>query len=188
MGPEGGQRAGLELDDLGLVDLVNARSSRPRQPVRLRVEAGGQDHRLTDARFGRRCEEFVEELGSHRHVVGHALHAHRRTVHIQVGRRELTGGQPGEEVHAHRPHQRFGVRVGDQAPSPVLAIARAAATIVAVAPTLEARVQVSSSVRAISSPMPSVHYLADITDRSHHTFPDMFPDVFIEEFMTETSP
>src|SRR6202035_4225811 len=39
-----GQRFGLELDDLGLIDLVDDGPGRPRQPVRARVEPGGQDH------------------------------------------------------------------------------------------------------------------------------------------------
>jgi hypothetical protein len=48
------------------------------------------------------------------------------------------------------------------ASSAAVAIARAAATIVAVAPTLDARSQVSFSVRAISSSYSTI-YLVDIT-------------------------
>ena len=51
------------------------------------------------------------------------------------------------------------------ASSALVAIARAAATIVAVAPTLEARSQVSLSVRAMATPVDSYKavYLADVT-------------------------
>ena len=42
------ERLGLELDHLGLVDLVDDRSVGPRQPVGPGVQARGQDHRLPD--------------------------------------------------------------------------------------------------------------------------------------------
>ena len=54
-----------------------------------------------------------------------------------------------KHVDADRADQRFGERIVDQRISARVAIARAAATIVAVAPTLDARSHVSLSVRAI---------------------------------------
>src|SRR6202012_4915435 len=62
---------GLEFDDLRQVDFVEHGALRPRQPVRPRVQAGGEDHRLPDAAPGGVDEEAVVEPGSHRHAAGH---------------------------------------------------------------------------------------------------------------------
>ena len=48
--PSSGDRGGLEFDDLRLVDLEYRRSRRPGQSISARVEAGGQDDHLADAR------------------------------------------------------------------------------------------------------------------------------------------
>ena len=116
LGAQLGQRAGLEFDDFRLVDFVHRGAVRPGQPVSARVQSGRQDHRLPDPRVGRVDEELVEEFGADRHVVGHPLHAGRRAVAVvlEVGGGQLAGGQPGEQVQAHRPNQRLGIRVVDQ--------------------------------------------------------------------------
>src|SRR6202040_2283117 len=44
-------------------------------------------------------EKLVEELGPHRHVVGHPLHADRLTVAVEVLWSQLAGDQAGEEIH-----------------------------------------------------------------------------------------
>jgi hypothetical protein len=52
-------------------------------------------------------EELVEVSGAHRHHVGHLLHARNGTV-VDVSWLQLTTGQPGEEINAHRCHHRRG--------------------------------------------------------------------------------
>jgi hypothetical protein len=46
-------------------------------------------------------EELVEISGAHRHHVGHLLHAGNGIV-VDVAWLQLTAGQPGEEINAHR--------------------------------------------------------------------------------------
>jgi hypothetical protein len=62
---------------------------------------------------------------------------------------ELAACDAGEKVHTDRANQRLGDASVISGFGPRLASARATATPVAVAPTLVARSQVSSSVRAI---------------------------------------
>src|ERR1700757_5105793 len=60
-GPQVGHRVGLELDDLGLIDLVDHAARRPGQAVGACVEAGREDHRLADTVPGRVEKEVIEE-------------------------------------------------------------------------------------------------------------------------------
>ena len=99
---------------------------------------------------GRLGEERVDIAGARGQQVGHALHAPRRTGVVDVGGVEFTGGPSGEEVDADGAHQRLGERSSISAA--LVARARPAATMVAVAPTLVARSQVSFSVRPTGGP------------------------------------
>lgn len=54
-----------------------------------------------------------EEAGAHGHHVAHPLHPELATV-VDLGRIQFTIGQEGEEVHAHRAHQRLGEGIVDQ--------------------------------------------------------------------------
>ena len=112
-GAQIGQRLGFELDDRGLIDLVDGRAVRPGQSVPAGVQARGEDHRLTDAAVGRLDEEVVEEAGAHGHHVAHPLHSELAAV-VDVGRVQFATGQPGEEVHSHGAHQRLGEGIVDQ--------------------------------------------------------------------------
>ena len=62
-----GKRAGLELDNVRLVDLVDDGAVRPRQPVGARIQPGGQDDGLAHAGGGGIGEQPVEEPGAHGH-------------------------------------------------------------------------------------------------------------------------
>ena len=115
---------------------------RPRQPVRPGVEAGGQNHRLLHAVAGGVEEEIVEEAGAHRDRIGLQLQVAFAVVGC-VGPTDVAVGQADEEVQPDRSHQWRRERVIDDRVALRLASARAAATIVAVAPTLEARSQLS---------------------------------------------
>jgi hypothetical protein len=77
--------------------------------------------------------------------VGHPFHAPREVADVDLSRVEFAGGPPGAEVDADGPHERLRERVVDS----LALVARAlpAATKVAVAPTLDAKSQVSLSVR-----------------------------------------
>ena len=150
LGADVGQRPGLELDHLRLVHLIYDGAGRPLQPVCARIQAGRQDHHLPDARGRRVGEEVVEELGPDRHVVDHPVHAGVGIV-IDV-ERGGSNSPVASRVNTSTPTARTrGSAYGSliNAPSILVTIARAAATIVAVAPTLEARSHVSFSVRAI---------------------------------------
>ena len=125
LGAQLGEGAGLEFDDLRLVDLVDHRLGGPGQPVGAGIQPRGQDHHLLDAGLRRVQEELVEELGAHGHVVGHPGHGpggSRAAVGdvagvedvVQLGRVQLAAGQPGEQVHADGAHQWLGERVVDQ--------------------------------------------------------------------------
>ena len=95
-------------------------------------------------------EEVVEEAGPDRHHVGQRCMPALGVAGVESA--TVAVDQLGEEVDADRADQGIGERVVDQRVGFArLASARAAATIVAVAPTLEARSQVSSSVRAIGA-------------------------------------
>ena len=66
MAPRGGRYAVLGEDapvvkNLGLVDLEDLGSHRPRQPVGTGIQPGGQDHDLADPRRNRIGEESVEK-------------------------------------------------------------------------------------------------------------------------------
>ena len=69
---------------------------------------------------------------------------------VVVGQPNLAVDQPGEEVDADRANQRRGVGSSISGFGLLVASARAAATMVAVAPTLDARSQLSPSVRLIA--------------------------------------
>ena len=167
LGAELGQRVGLELDDLGLVDLEDDRAGRPVQPVGAGVEAGGQDDRLPDARA-----RPASAKKSSKNRVRTAMPSANRCMPtgdsplVEVVRAKSPVASLGEEVDADGAHQRFGERIVDhRVVGTWWPTARAAATIVAVAPTLEARSQVSLSVRAIVHPLAAIDrcYLVYIT-------------------------
>ena len=110
------QGAGLELDHLWLVDLVNHRAVRPGQSVGTRVQTRREYHRLPHPAAGSLQvfnEVIVEILGAHRHSVDHRLKALRRGV-LDRGQIELTVQQLGEEIQPDRAHQRFGELIVDQ--------------------------------------------------------------------------
>ena len=138
---EVGQGAGLELDHLGLVDLVHHGAGRPRQSVGAGVEPGGQDDGLTNAGSGGLGEEVVEIPCADGDLL---IHRSR----FSTGS-SSTSISPSISLHecveADRAHQRVGQRIVQQRVGALEAIAREAATAVAVAPTLEARSQVSPS-------------------------------------------
>ena len=79
-----GQRLGLVVEHLGLVDLVHVGAGRPVQPVGARVQTRGQDHDLADAGRGGLGEERVEEVCPHRLVVEH-VGEHRGGFGIDLG-------------------------------------------------------------------------------------------------------
>jgi hypothetical protein len=100
----------------------------------VRIQPRSQDHDLCDARVRRIEEELVVELGTYLgHVDPYLLD--------QVVGGHFAGRQPGEEVDTDRPDERSSM----SGRSARVAIARAAAAMVAVAPTLDARSQVSPS-------------------------------------------
>lgn len=90
----------------------------------------------------------VEELGAQGHSVDHGLDALRCEVG-EGGKIQFAVDHPGEEVQADGAHQ--GAANGSSTkPRPLaVATARAAATMVAVAPTLDAGSQLSPSLRAM---------------------------------------
>jgi len=102
-----GQCAGLEFDDPRLVELIHHGPGWPGQSVRAGIQPRGQDHNLRDARVRRIEEELVVELGTHLGQVDPHLPD-------QVVGGHLAGRQPGEEVDADRPDERFGERVVDE--------------------------------------------------------------------------
>ena len=109
----------LEFDDLRLVDLVDHGPGGPRQPVGAGIQPGSQDHSLLDARLGRIQEELVEELGAHRHVVGHPGHRPGRPVAPSCTSFNSAGSNSPLASRASRStpdgrDQRFGERVVDQ--------------------------------------------------------------------------
>lgn len=80
---------------------------RPGQPVGASIQAGGQNHRLTDAAAGRAQKEVVEEAGAHRDRIHQQLH-------VAVGTfGALAVNQAGEEVEADGAHQCCRERVAD---------------------------------------------------------------------------
>ena len=113
LGAEIGQRAGLEGDHLGLVDLEHHGAGRPVQPVGTGVEARGQNHRLPDPGATGVGEEVVEEPGARGHAVGEPPHTHRRITPVEILRTKVAGGQSGEEVHPDGAHEGLGERVVD---------------------------------------------------------------------------
>ena len=85
-GAQVGHRGALELDDLGLIDLVDHAAGRPGQPVGARVEAGGQNHRLADTVAGGVEKEIVEEPGAHGDRIGLELQVPLAVVVAPPGR------------------------------------------------------------------------------------------------------
>jgi hypothetical protein len=89
-------------------------------------------------------EEVVEKPCAQGEYVGHKVQDGIVGDGIQ-----LPAGQPGKEVHPNRADQRLGEGIVDQRLiAPGGGPARYAATIVAVAPTLVVRSQLSLSARA----------------------------------------
>ena len=82
LGAKTGQRLRLERDDLGLVDLVDHRLARPRQPVGPGVQTGCHDHGLPDSGLGRLKEEVVEEAGAHGDLLADGLAAQQRILGV----------------------------------------------------------------------------------------------------------
>ena len=148
-GAQLGHGLGFEHDDLRLIDFVDDAAGRPVQSVGPGVQAGGQDHGLTDARRGRVDEELVEEPGAHRQRVGFGLQFDGAVV-AGVGAGSISPSTT--RVKKSMPTARTSgaangsLMIGSASS---VASARAAATIVAVAPTLEARSQLSVSLRAM---------------------------------------
>ena len=138
------QRLGLEVDHLGLVDLEYGRSVGPRQSIGPSVQARRQNHGLTDA-VGRGVgEQPVEMPCAHRPALGRPLKAEPW---VDVVEGDLSVERTNEEVESDGTHQGLGERIVDQP----LTIGQhtLCGDQVAVAPTLDARSQESSSVRAI---------------------------------------
>ena len=133
-----GQCAGLEFDDPRLVELIHHGPGWPGQSVRAGIQPRGQDHNLRDARVRRIEEELVVELGTHLgqvdphlpdQVVG-AISPVADRVRRSTPTARTSGSANGSSMSGR---------------SARVAIARAAAAMVAVAPTLDARSQVSPS-------------------------------------------
>ena len=137
----------LELDHLGLVDLVHGRAVRPRQPVGPGIQSGGQDHRLTDTRGGGVGEQPVEMACADRHSLGRPLQVEPGVDVLQV---DLTVERAGRRSRG-RPRAPAARRTGRRSALRGWRATRCAATMVAVAPTLDARSQLSLSVRAIEN-------------------------------------
>ena len=114
LGARRGQRRGLEIGDLRLVDLEHHRLGGPGQSVAARIEAGGQDHRLADAGCRRVGDELVDQTRADGQQVGHRLHAPRVAGNVDLVAAELAVRPAGEEVDADRPHQRLGERIVDE--------------------------------------------------------------------------
>src|SRR4029077_6337829 len=93
-----GERAGLELDDLGLVDFINDGVWWPWQPVRARVEPGGQDDGLTYTRRRGVAEELVEEASAHRHSLGQPSRGECGILFCEL---DFAVHQPDEGFHPH---------------------------------------------------------------------------------------
>ena len=106
-----GERPGLEIDHLWLVDLIDDRSVKPRQAVGPGIQSGGQNHRLPHTRGGRVGEQPVEMPGADSHSLCRALHAEPG---IEILQLNLTVERLGEEVQADRANEWLGERVVDQ--------------------------------------------------------------------------
>ena len=142
---EFGQRTRLEPHDPGLVDLEHDGVGRPGQPVCAGVEARGQDDRLPDAGRGGVEEEVVKEPGR-------TAICSRRRCSLNVGSSSAMGTSPSSSrVKKSWPTARTSGSANRsliKGCGPREASARPAATIVAVAPTLDARSQLSPWLRA----------------------------------------
>ena len=118
LGAEAGQSRRLELDHLGLVDLVDHHVLRPTQSVGAGVQTGRQDDGLADSGGRRVGEEVVEEASPGGHAVGESAHpdgggAAVTALGVQVRGGQLAGGEPGEEVDSDRAYQGRGERIVD---------------------------------------------------------------------------
>ena len=107
---EFGQRGGLELDHLRLIDLVHRRARRPGKPVGAGIQPGRHDHDLANARLAGVGEELVVKHSAGGERVGHPREPDTA---VDVGEIRLTGGHPGKQVQPDRANQRLGERVVD---------------------------------------------------------------------------
>jgi hypothetical protein len=97
----------LELDHLGLVDLVDDGARGPLQPVGPRVQTRSDDHDLSDATGHRIEKEVVEEQRPHAEEVREPGRPHLVVL-------QPTAREPGEEVDAGGMDEQFGIRIVDQ--------------------------------------------------------------------------
>jgi hypothetical protein len=85
----------------------------PSEPVGACIEPRRQNDRLTDARACRIEEEVIDKSGADRHHARHSSHP-ELGASVDLGGIQLTRGEPREEFHSHRAHQRLGERIVDQ--------------------------------------------------------------------------
>ena len=109
-GAESGQRRGLELDHLGLVDFVHGGPRRPGKPVRPRVQPRRHDDDLPHARGGGLGEVVVVVAGASGEGVDHPR---KVDALLDVVGFQLAGSQPGEHVQPDGADQRLGELIGD---------------------------------------------------------------------------
>ena len=101
-----GQRRGIVLEHLGLIDLEDDGLGGPVDAVRPRVEAGREDHHLADPRVDGVGEERVEEMSAHTLVGLHELED-RSGLGIELG-------QPGGNAAVQDVFPDSGACTGDQ--------------------------------------------------------------------------
>ena len=150
-GAEFRQRRGLELDHLRLVDFVHRRPRRPGKPVRPRVQA-----RTPRSRPGARPRRWRRR--NTRRRIGRARRRCRPSAEIRrpARRRRCPASPAAIRVNRSMPTARTSGSANSSVMTGcgrLVAAARAAATMVAVAPTLVARSQVSPSVRVMDTPL-----------------------------------
>ena len=148
-GAQLGEGIGLELHHLGLIDRIHRRSRGPGQPVGAGIQPRRNDHYLADTRRCSIGQETVKNLvreantliipktssSAPASVLSSPPAANREKKSIPTAR--TSGSANGSLI------------TGSAA---LVAAARYAATIVAVAPTLDAKSQLSLSVRAMVTP------------------------------------
>jgi len=112
---EFGQCRGLELDDFGLIDLVDCRARRPGQPVWAGVQPGRHDHHLAYSCGSGFGQVVVVEAGPG----GECLdHPGKPGAVVDVDEFELARSDFGEEVQPDRADKRLGKRVVDHRVGP----------------------------------------------------------------------
>lgn len=131
-----------------MVDLEDHGFSRPRQPVGPGVEPGGQDDGLAHTGRGGVDEEGIEEPGANSHPFGEPLRCEGGIVVIEF---DVAVHHTDEGVDADRAHQWLGKGIIEQRVG-ALRRQRPAGGDGAVAPTLDAKSQVSPSYRVASVP------------------------------------